>query len=424
MTSPESSVPATGVPWVSRARTRCILASIVAVTLLGGLVVVEIGFRLFVPVTDVPFVFWDPVVGLRREPNQRGRNISGRSINASFNINAQGWNHHVDYETTRPSGTVRVCLVGDSQVEGRQVDLEKRIPYVAEQLMSRPDRPVQWYSFGCAGLGTSQEYEVIRHYVLDYNPDLVILLYVQNDPFDCSPYLLRMEQRVPVYYLDENDDLQLIPAGLWKPSLWRRTLAQSALVRYFVIQRRVFQGFRPGGAKRADVRAGGLPLREEVEAIDDPRIPGLVGMSMEDRHKQTWALTEVLIKSMRNACRDKGAEFALAFRGWPDDIDEPIHHTASKTPPADDDPYCLTDARVSRMGPEIIEPMARRNDIPYLDLTDPLRKAVAESGTPHRFVDDNHYNELGHHAAAAAMAEWAEKVLLPKATERLSAARP
>jgi hypothetical protein len=121
-------------------------------------------------------------------------------------------------------------------------------------------------------------------------------------------------------------------------------------------------------------------------------------------------LIEALLREIRDECSRHGARFALAFRGWPDEIDSPILGPLQAAAPAAEDPYCLG-SRLAQMGPEMLAPMARRLDIPYLDLTASLQAAVKRAGKSHHFSDDNHYNTLGHAAAGAALAEFVESLV-------------
>ena len=148
--------------------------------------------------------------------------------------------------------------MGDSYVEALQVDVEETLFAVAERRMSRADSPVQWYAFGISGWGTANGFEVIRHYVLDHQPDVVILLFVANDPFDSSPYLLPMAPHEVRYWLDVNGELNRQPLLPWKPVWWRRLGSRSALVRYFALQQRLLKRFGP----RRHNAHGGLAYRE------------------------------------------------------------------------------------------------------------------------------------------------------------------
>lgn len=379
----------------------------VAAALLLGLLSAEAAVRLFLEVTDVPFYFWDPGIGPRIAPRQRGRYILGRSVSGRYNYNSQGWNYPEDFTIEKAAGYRRVCLVGDSQVESLQVDPDEAMHAVAERRSAANGRPVQWYPFGVSGFGTAQEYEVIRRYALDYRPDVVILLFLQNDPFDTSHYLVDLPPHLVRYVLAPDGELSFRPPGPWHPSMTRRLAAKSALIRYLLLQKGLLNRFRPRAAIPA---VGGLPVREDALVFRHSLVDSLTGMSMQERQKLTWDLIAKLLEASRDECRRRGAVFAVAFRGWGDEIDAPIRPEPSAVPPRDVDPYCLG-PRVREMGREWVGPIASRLGVPYLDLTADLRAEVARTRRSHRFPDDGHFSALGHAAAGEALARWVETLL-------------
>jgi hypothetical protein len=392
-------------PW--RRLSIALLIPILSVALI--LAVCEVAFRVFVDVTDIAFYYWDPAVGPRIAPNQSGRYLLGRFVDGRYRFNAQGWNHPQDYVTGREAGGYRICLVGDSYVEAMQVQPQETMYAVAQRLMDRPKRSAQWYSFGVSGFGTSHEYEVIRKYVLEYDPDLVILLFVQNDPFDASPYIRDLPPHSVRYVLDGAGDLRRFAPTEWAPVRWRRLAARSALVRYFLLQQPILHRLR----KRAEGRgAGGEPLREGVGASGSAIADGLEHLSVEDRGRMTWELIATLLEKIHDECHRRGARFAIAFRGWAEEIDSPLEPESFEPVPESEDPHCL-EGRQREMGRHCLAPIARRLGIPYLDLTAALRAAVASSGKSHRFPQDRHYSAVGHAAAGEALAAWAEELLAP-----------
>jgi hypothetical protein len=379
----------------------------ILVTLVVGVVGLEIVFRLFVPVVDVPFSFWDPVVGIRREPNQSGRMLRGRYVDGHYRFNAQGWNNEHDYATIKPPGVRRICVVGDSQVQAYEVDVGKTFFSLAERAMSTPQKPTQWYSFGCSGFGPAQEESVIRHYVLDYHPDLVILLFVENDPHDSSPYIFPVENFTTSYYLDEASELILMPPKCWKPNWYRRMGAASALVRYFTIQKDVL---RAQGEQAHEL--GEIYLREPTSGKANLQIvPGLDKMTVEQREAATWVLVEKILARVRDECRNRGAKFAIVWRGNTRVFEAALRGEDYHPAPREKDPYCLGRQRLFEMAPEYLEPMARKLGVPYLDLTEPIRKRVAETRKSHAFPDDGHWNADTHAVVAGVLAEWAEGLL-------------
>lgn len=372
-------------------------------------VLVEMAFQIFIPVTDAPLNFWDPVVGPRRYPNQRGQYLLGDHLRGRYRFNAQGWNHPRDYQMTRPAGIRRVCIIGDSYVEALQVDVNDAMFCVAEAAMNNSGRKTEWYAFANSGWGTSHEHQLIRHYVLDYQPNLVILFFVQNDPFDFSPYLRPIAASEPRFWLDEEGRLQQMPIGYWEPGALRRFSANFALVRYFVLQKAILGKFGRGAGA-----PGGFALREEMAGASNAFVPGLDKLDVRARQAKTWELFAALLTSMRDQCRARGAQFAVAYRGDITVIDDAIggvpRWPAKDIPPTDEDPWCL-ETRYRVMGPEQVSPICERLDIPYLDLTRPLQDAVARTKKSHCFPDNDHFSAAGHEAAGEALAAWAEELL-------------
>lgn len=362
--------------------------------------------RLVMDVTDLPYFAWEPCIGWRIAPNQDGRWLYGSYMDGRFHFNAQGWNHPDDYVVAKPPGVRRICLVGDSMVESLQVQPRETMFAVAEGAMKRAGTPAQWYAFGVSGYGTAQEYEVIRRFALEYHPDVVILLFVQNDPSDTSPYIADLEPYVVRYILDESDALSMIFPSEWRPSQARRLVRRSALVRYFMIQKQLLDRFRNDKMAAAAARQ---PFPVPASEFRNPVVPGLATMSSIERQEKTWLLIAKLLEATRDECRRRGATFAVAFRGWWDEIDAPIHPEPEGRPPREADPYCLN-TRMREMGREQLAPIVKRLGIPYLDLTDALHSAVARTGRSHRFPDDKHFSPAGHSAAGEALAAWVESL--------------
>ncbi len=379
----------------------CLLTVSMAVALIG----VEVGLRLVVPITGVPYYFWDPVVGPRREPNTAGQYVSGNHINTRYRFNAQGWNHPNDYTIAKPADTRRVCIVGDSFVEALQVNPDETLFHVAQQRMSRQNRPVEWYAFGISGWGTTQQYEVIRHYVLDYKPDVVAMLFVENDPFDSSPYLGPIESFVATYALDAEDQLELLVPDYWQRSAVKRMAIQSAAVRFFMLQKGWIP--RPG---KSQAEHQGMQRRAGAFAGGGHVVPGIDELSDEQRQQRTWLLIEKTLAAARDLCQQHGAKFVLAYRGDLPRIEAVARGETYEPLPVEEDPYCLG-VRHNEMGREQLQPMAQRLGIPFLDLTEPLIELVEETGQSHVFPGDTHYNASAHKAAGEALATWIDPLL-------------
>ena len=143
------------------------------------LFILEYSLALFVDVTDDIKYEHLPKVGLRLKPEQHGIYIrsaikDGDPITAHFHINNDGFNNLHDYSKERHPGCYRIAVVGDSFVEALQVDSEQAFFRVLEQTLNRNGLDTEVYSFGVSGFGTAQAYHLIKSYVLQYSPDLII----------------------------------------------------------------------------------------------------------------------------------------------------------------------------------------------------------------------------------------------------------
>lgn len=84
-------------------------------------------------------------------------------------------------------GLIRIACVGDSFTFGFSVAGDKTYPNVLEQLLQSPlptpgERHIDVLNFGVGGYSTRDEALMIRHRVMEWNPRLIIIGYVLNDP--------------------------------------------------------------------------------------------------------------------------------------------------------------------------------------------------------------------------------------------------
>lgn len=86
----------------------------------------------------------------------------------------------------KDSTLVRVAILGDSVTFGVGVDGEVTYPAFLERLLneSSPEGPIHYevLNFGVSGYSTRDEAVVFRRKALDFDPDVVVIGYVPNDP--------------------------------------------------------------------------------------------------------------------------------------------------------------------------------------------------------------------------------------------------
>jgi len=403
--APAVEIPAPAVaagPKVTPRRSILFRAAAVAAGLLIGLGIVEMGLRLSGRVTDVPRYTWDPAVGPVRLPNQRGMYID-HNVRVPYHFNAQGFNDTRSYTPVKPPNTTRVAVVGDSFVEALRVVNKDRFVEKAQAIMNNSGLPSEWYAFGCSGFGTAQEYLLIRNRVLDYNPDIVVLLFVVNDVYDSSPYITQIPRYVPAFTIMGNGRLQPLPTEALDLPAWRTVLTYSALVRYTLFHAGLINKFVAAGH-------GGEMPREQFgphRPVENSSQSDLI-----ERQTKSWRLMETLLVAINEECQRRNARFAVVWEGNRPAIEAAWQSKALEPIPASKDPECLG-VRRYYMG-EKIEPLCRQHKIPYLDLTLTMTAKVTQERRRYDFPNDPHWNALGNAAAAEAIAPWVQQILSAK----------
>jgi len=109
------------------------------------------------------------------------RGYFGSSQTIDLVHNSEGW-RDMEHSIKNPSGTYRILGLGDSYLWGEGVKREDICLTKLGPLISAVcGRPIETINTGYAGLDTIAERDILRHFGLRYEPDLVILFFVPND---------------------------------------------------------------------------------------------------------------------------------------------------------------------------------------------------------------------------------------------------
>jgi lysophospholipase L1-like esterase len=87
---------------------------------------------------------------------------------------------------SKPAGVYRVVVLGDSVPNDPSIPYAKRFPSVLGAQLARgvpPGLKVEIINVTCEGYNTIQEVRLLEKVGMKYQPDLVVLAYVLNDPF-------------------------------------------------------------------------------------------------------------------------------------------------------------------------------------------------------------------------------------------------
>jgi lysophospholipase L1-like esterase len=332
--------------------------------------VFEAAIRLLVPTTDIPWYRPDEVVGYGLEPNQQGRWISPVA-QGSYHINRQGFNNEHEYTEAREPGLYRVAVLGDSFVEAFQVQRGQRFFDLLETKLKAEGLDTEVYTFGASGYGTGQEMLLLDSEVLRYRPDLVLVVFVENDLNDTACVLPQSGDE-PCFKLDEQGQLGVVPVPPHKRNLAARVLLRSAAARYILMQRRVLDRLRSlgGGTRRSSI--GDIYLKEPPT-----------------EWREAWRVVDACLARMAGRCREANTPFLITNHVQMDllrpsegtngevDLDEPAR---------------------------ILGGIVRSRDIDFVDLTGAFRRAAAIDAEPLTIPGDGHWSVRGHRLVAEALA--------------------
>lgn len=106
----------------------------------------------------------------------------GKGIRVLMRSNSIGFRTH-EIPKTKPAGVYRIFLLGDSTTFGWGVDQEDRFSNLLEEKLNAAQDSTQFevYNFGIPGYSSYHGKKLFDHYVLRYDPDMMILTFGAND---------------------------------------------------------------------------------------------------------------------------------------------------------------------------------------------------------------------------------------------------
>ncbi len=172
-------------PLIPRTRATRALFGLVVMALATAATfgILELGLRLLVPQSIMPRYVEASSYGIRKNIGHvRGEMITA-DFRHEFSTNSQGFRGQVEYAVEKPQGTFRVIVLGDSVTLGHGVKDNETFSAVAERKLNQR-RPVEVINMGVSGFGTAEELIQLEEVGLRYQPDLVVLAYFPNDPYN------------------------------------------------------------------------------------------------------------------------------------------------------------------------------------------------------------------------------------------------
>jgi GDSL-like Lipase/Acylhydrolase len=195
--------------------------SLLTLLVLGN-IVMEMGYRLYQywalpralfeivdrqkssgPTSTDQFMF-DANVGYRYTPNFDGQR--GHPWFSHWRTNRHGHVSQFEYPTRKPPGEYRIAVVGDSMtanitnnVRWTEV-LEERLNESPRWRTSLGERFTRVINFGLDGTGMVQFGALVRHHVMSFEPDLVVVNFISDS------FLRRLRYNIVPYLGGDRDE--------------------------------------------------------------------------------------------------------------------------------------------------------------------------------------------------------------------------
>jgi hypothetical protein len=123
---------------------------------------------------------YDPYLGWRWKPNSQ-EVLTSKGIDFTLTLNGQGVRATQDYAIPKPDGITRVLLLGDSVVMGEGVQNDQTFAALLDARAKQAGLPIEVINGGTTDYNTQQEVIWLERHGLQFEPDLVVLVYVTND---------------------------------------------------------------------------------------------------------------------------------------------------------------------------------------------------------------------------------------------------
>jgi len=168
--------------------------------------VVEVFLRLMLPqnlrgesITGETFSEPDEIIGLRYRPGSRWR-FMHPEYTAEYAINEHGFRDTKPHPVPKPTGTIRVLLVGDSFTFGQGVNYHESWPAILEKRLHEAGYDhIDLVKAGIQGMDTRSEFILMQQLLEQYHYDVIVVGFLINDLYTNTLYRVESnEERLEV----------------------------------------------------------------------------------------------------------------------------------------------------------------------------------------------------------------------------------
>lgn len=250
----------------------------------------------FVPITEGNHLP-DSIIGKRLIPNQN-KNIGTILEPIYLKTNSLGY-HDIEHSKEKNNDTFRIAFLGDSFLEAVDFEIEEIVFKQVEFMLNEKNlfEDIETLSFGVSGQSNAQELIQLKQEVLDYNPDLVILIFQNTDVVDNSLELSCYKYR-PYYFLNENNELELKPIN-------KKDYITDKIRRYFFTYSRGLTFLYKSKVQISKYYSS------QSRYDNQTKIPFYLNTNVSNKLKGAWDVTEKLLEEMKIISQSNNASFIM-----------------------------------------------------------------------------------------------------------------
>ena len=372
-----------------------------------GLLLTEAALRVLGIAYPLPYVP-DVHVGSRLRPGFHAWfTKEGR---AYVRINRAGFRDR-EHDLKKPANTFRIAVLGDSFAEAVQVaDDDTFWSVLQRDLAAAPEfagRQVEVLNFGISGHGTAQQLQMLRHHVLPYEPDVVLLAFFAGNDVRNNSRALEPDDTRPYFTLVDGD-LQLDDRFLQSAVFSK---ANSTLTRAKVGAINASRVLQVVHEWKNRPRSRGKVVNQFEAGVDDR----VFAEPVEPAWQAAWEVTDALIVQMNQEVRRHHARFVIAM------VTQAIQlHPDAKVREAFAQQLDCPDLDYPERR---IESLGREHGFEVIALARPMTEVAERDqryfhGFPNTAPGTGHWNEAGHYLAGKLIAKAMCATDIPAQTTR------
>ncbi len=265
---------------------------------------------------DANKYIFDETLGHRRPPDIKGH-YETTEFRTSVEFNSAGYRDKAR-SRLKPKDNLRIAVLGDSYMEGLQVDFSEVFSQQLERalLLHAPSTSIEVLNFGVSGYGTTQEYLQIPE-ILSYQPNVVVLAFLTGNDVRNNNILL--DQKTNDYGLAQRPYLELDNNGAhfhspgpeakraFERTGWRYLLFDSSKL-IQTVHSRMRQNT---GVAKIMVNLGFLSASTFHLMHGIPTDYQIYSMQPAPEWQQAWGSTKYLLASMHSELREAGVPLVV-----------------------------------------------------------------------------------------------------------------